>query len=138
MTWPFCVPFNLSFLSIACIIFYQKKWWTSFWKQNKCLFSPDSFNMLQLKDKVQAHGKVRTIDLTFFQRIISFSLSKVLEIVLMRQKVCLIFTCPCLLQNTFPTTHSIMIEMKRPQAKKVKGYSGDIVILMLLVNSFDS
>ena len=58
--------------------------------------------MLQLKDKVQAHGKVRTIDLTFFQRIISFSLSKVLEIVLMRQKSLLNFHLSMFTAEYFP------------------------------------
>ena len=46
----------------------------------------------------------------------------------------LVFTCPCLPQNTFPTTQSMIIEMKSPQAKQVYGNSGDIVILI----SFDS
>ena len=39
----------------------------------------------------------------------------------------IMFTCLSLLQNTFPRTQSIIIEMKMPQPMKVNGYNGVIL-----------
>ena len=96
------------------------------------LLPPDSFYMLHLlKSNCNYAAKYKLRWEENLPRKSILSCSRVWKIV---RWTFLVFTCPCLPQNTFPITQSMRIEMKSPQAKQVYGNSGDIVILI----SFDS